>query len=161
MSRPSADPSPDPNGTEALAAVRPTLGVSVSVWRGDEVLIVRRGRAPSRGRWSPVGGKVEFGERLQAAAVREVAEETGVTCEILGLSDIREMIRPATADRAGFHVVLAVFAARWIAGTAVAGDDAEAVAWVRPEDLSEYDMLDGVVPYILATRRFASAPGSC
>lgn len=154
-------PPPDPSSTVALAAARPTLGVSVSVWRGDEVLLVRRARAPGIGRWSPVGGKVEFGETLAEAARREVAEEAGVDCEILGLSDIREMILPAAPDRPAMHVVLAVFAARWLSGEAIAGDDADAVAWVAPERLSDHRIVEGAVPYILATRRFANPDRTC
>ncbi|MEJ1157844.1 NUDIX hydrolase [Prosthecomicrobium sp. N25] len=137
----------------AMAAGRPVLGVSVSVWRGDEVLLVRRGREPSKGLWSPVGGKVEFGESLEAAARREVAEETGVDCEILGFSTLRELIMPDGAGGVRGHVVLAVFGARWLAGEARAGDDADAVAWVAADRLEDRPLVAGVVPYILGTRR--------
>jgi 8-oxo-dGTP diphosphatase len=137
----------------AMAEGRPVLGVSVSVWRGDEVLLIRRGREPAKGLWSPVGGKVDFGETLADAARREVAEETGVACEILGLSDLRELIMPDRAGGIRGHVVLAVFAARWLSGEAVAGDDAEAVAWVHADALAGRPLVEGVIPYILATRR--------
>jgi ADP-ribose pyrophosphatase YjhB (NUDIX family) len=135
------------------------LGVSVSVWRGGEVLLVRRGRDPGRGLWAPVGGRVEFGETTRAAAVREVREETGVTCALAGLSDIRDLVfRGADGGIAG-HVALAVFAARWVAGEAAAGDDADAVAWVAADRLADgtagLDLVEGVVPYILATRTLA------
>lgn len=133
------------------APLRPVLGVSVSVWRGGQVLLVRRGNAPSKGLWAPVGGRVEWGETLEEAALREVREETGVTCEIAGFTQLREMIR-ADGDGAGHHVVLAVFGARWLSGEAIAGDDADAVAWVNFDSLSDYDLVDGVIPYIAATR---------
>jgi 8-oxo-dGTP diphosphatase len=129
---------------------RPVLGVSVSVWRGDQVLLVRRGKAPSEGLWAPVGGRVEWGETLEAAALREVREETGVTCEIVGFTQLREMI--SVDGDVPYHVVLAVFAARWISGAAVAGDDAEAVAWVDFHTLSDDGLVEGVIPYIAATR---------
>lgn len=143
----------DPPSSTGLPEGRPVLGVSVCVWRGEEVLLVRRGRPPSRGRWAPVGGKVEFGERLAEAARREVKEETGVDCAVAGMSDIRELILPDRTGMLKHHVVLAVFGARWLAGEAVAGDDAEAVAWVRPEALDRLDLIEGVIPYIMATRR--------
>lgn len=130
---------------------RPVLGVSVSVWRDGQVLLVRRGKAPAKGLWAPVGGRVEWGETLEEAAIREVREETGVACEIAGFSQLREMIRH-DGDSPGHHVVLAVFGARWISGEAVAGDDAEAVAWVGFDALSQFNLVDGVIPYIAATR---------
>lgn len=138
--------------TSAAFPPRPLLGVSVSVWRDGRVLLIRRGKAPGRGLWSPVGGKVEFGETLAEAAVREVREETAVTCRLQPMSNVREML---LRDREGAltgHVVLAVFGAIWIEGEAAAGDDAEAVAWVDPAEFPNYRMLDGVEPYILATR---------
>lgn len=129
---------------------RPVLGVSVSVWRDQQVLLVKRGNAPAKGLWAPVGGRVEWGETLEEAATREVREETGVTCAIVGFSQLREMIRPGITS--GHHVVLAVFAARWISGEPIAGDDAADVAWVDFTALSDYDLVEGVIPYIAATR---------
>ena len=45
------------------------------------VLLVRRGRSPAAGMWAFPGGRLEAGERLAAAAVREAAEETGLRVE--------------------------------------------------------------------------------
>jgi 8-oxo-dGTP diphosphatase len=140
--------------TDILAQLgRPLLGVSVSVWRDDRVLLIRRGRDPGRGLWAPVGGKVGLGERLAEAALREVREETGVECRLTPLSDLREMIWPARDGRPASHVVLAVYGADWISGEPVAGDDAEAASWFVPADFDGLAMVPGVVPYILATRR--------
>jgi ADP-ribose pyrophosphatase YjhB (NUDIX family) len=132
---------------------RPVLGVSVCVWRGGDILLIRRGQAPSKGLWAPVGGRVEWGETLAEAARREVLEEAAIECDIVGFSQLREMIQPATDAKPGYHVVLAVFAARWRAGEIAAGDDAEAAKWVNPAHMADYPLVAGVVPYIDATRR--------
>jgi 8-oxo-dGTP diphosphatase len=61
---------------------------------------------------------MEMGETAVAAALRELAEETGVAAELVGLIDV--------VDHFGEDVqyVLIDYAARWIAGEPVAGDDA-------------------------------------
>ena len=44
----------------------------------ERVLLIRRAREPAMGKWAPPGGFLDAGETLEHAAVREVAEETGV-----------------------------------------------------------------------------------
>lgn len=105
-------PKPDPK------VKRPHTGVGVVVWRGDEVLLIRRGKEPFKGQWSIPGGTLEFGETLHEAALRELAEETSVTAEIAGLIDVYESVSPTG------HYVMIDYAARWLEGEPVAGDDA-------------------------------------
>jgi acetyl-CoA carboxylase carboxyl transferase subunit beta len=50
--------------------------------RHGRLLLVKRARDPQRGRWSVPGGRVEPGESLEAAAVREALEETGLRIEV-------------------------------------------------------------------------------
>lgn len=98
----------------------PVPCVGVVCLRGDEVLLIRRGTPPRQGEWSLPGGRIEPGERAVDAALRELREETGVEAEIIGLLDVVDGIFP----EAGRHYVLIDYAARWISGEPVAGDDA-------------------------------------
>ncbi|MBU1325608.1 MAG: NUDIX hydrolase [Alphaproteobacteria bacterium] len=107
----------------------PVPAVGVACFRGDEVLLIRRGREPRLGQWSLPGGRVEPGERLEETALRELREETGVEAELLGLVDVVDGIFPGH-DR---HYVLIDYAARWIAGDPVAGDDAAEAEFVPIE----------------------------
>ncbi|MGZ3297851.1 MAG: NUDIX hydrolase [Asticcacaulis sp.] len=104
--------------------IKPTPCVGVVCWRGEEVLLIRRGRAPRLGEWSIPGGRIEPGEALHAAALRELHEETGVEAEIAGLIEVYEIIEP------GFHYVLIDYAALWISGEPAAGDDASEANFV-------------------------------
>lgn len=109
----------------------PAPAVGVVCLRGDEVLLIRRGRPPLQGAWSLPGGRVEWGERLEQAARRELVEETGVSADILGLLDVVDgLFLP------GHHYVLIDFAARWISGEPAAGDDARESRFFRPEALA-------------------------
>ena len=111
----------------------PTPAVGVVCLRGDEVLLIRRGRPPKLGEWSLPGGRLEWGETLKEAALRELREETGVEAELLGLIDVVDGIFP---DDPGRHYVLVDYAARWISGEPRAGDDAAEAAF-HPLDAIE------------------------
>ena len=58
-----------------------TVDVVIITLRGEELqaLLVKRDIAPYKGRWAIPGGFVHIGESLEAAARRELREETGVT----------------------------------------------------------------------------------
>lgn len=112
---------------------RPIPCVGVVCFRGREVLLIQRGKQPRLGQWSIPGGRMEFGETAQEGALRELAEETGVRAQILGLIDVVDSIDLET----DWHGVLVDYAARWTGGEAVAGDDAMAAAFVPLEEALE------------------------
>jgi 8-oxo-dGTP diphosphatase len=111
----------------------PTIGVSVCVVQAGRVLLTQRARPPFENLWSLPGGHVKRGESLREAALRELKEETGISARLGEIIGWHEVIRPEK------HIVIAVFAARFDSGEAVAADDAKAVRWV---DLSEIDKLE-------------------
>lgn len=104
----------------------PVPAVGVVCLRGDEILLIRRGAPPRLGEWSLPGGRIESGEGVRAAALRELREETGVEARLIGLIDVVDGIFPD----AGRHYVLIDFVAEWISGEPVAGDDAADAAFV-------------------------------
>jgi 8-oxo-dGTP diphosphatase len=112
----------------------PVPAVGVVCLRGDDVLLIRRGRAPREGEWSLPGGRIEPGERAMDAALRELREETGVEAEVTGLLDVVDGLFP----EAGRHYVLIDYAARWLSGEPVAGDDAMEARFVA---LNQVDAL--------------------
>lgn len=124
---------------------RQRLGVSVACFRDDgHVLMVRRGKEPFRGFWSLPGGGVETGETLRAAALRELMEETAVSAELAGVITAVDLIGRDGAGAISAHVVLVVFAGRFVSGEAVAGDDAEAVRWSHPDRLDPAEITPDV-----------------
>ncbi len=99
------------------------VGVGAVVFRKRDVLLIRRGKPPFLGQWSIPGGRLEFGERLEAAALREVREETGIEARIVGLIGAFEAL-PAATGEADRHMVMVDYAAEWLSGAPIAGDDA-------------------------------------
>lgn len=108
----------------------PILSVSVLCHQDGSVLLIQRGKAPYKGYWSLPGGKVEWGETMQAAAAREFLEETGLRAELSGPVEIFDSIQRDGAGNVETHFALAVFIARKPSGTAIAGDDAASAEWV-------------------------------
>ena len=75
-----------------MKAGRDYIGVGVGAVIVDRgaVLLLKRKKAPEAGYWSIPGGRVEFGETLQAAVTREVKEELGCDATVvapLGVTD--------------------------------------------------------------------------
>ncbi len=71
---------------------RPWVGVGVVVWRGDEILLVRRAKPPRVGEWSIPGGAQSLGETVFEAAIREVREETGIAIRPTGIITVVDSI---------------------------------------------------------------------
>lgn len=119
----------------------PTVGVVCL--RGAEVLLIRRGTPPRLNQWSLPGGRLEWGETTAVAALRELKEETSVDAELLGLIDVVDGVFPARpGGDITRHYVLIDYAARWMAGEPVAGDDAAEARFVSRDDamaLVEWD----------------------
>jgi ADP-ribose pyrophosphatase YjhB (NUDIX family) len=104
--------------------------VGVILFRGDTVLLIRRGSPPRAGEWSLPGGGQELGETVEQAALRELAEETGLAPEgPLRLVDVVDSITRDAAGRVQFHYTLVDFAAKAAPGEAVPGGDCIALAW--------------------------------
>lgn len=106
-----------------MSPPHPVPGAGVVCVRGDEVLLVKRGRPPMLGQWSLPGGKIAWGETAAAAALRELTEETGVEARLIGLIDVVDGLF-REGDAVTGHVLLVDYAARWVAGEPQAADDA-------------------------------------
>jgi len=107
-----------------LTDTSPVLAVGAIVIRDRSLLMIQRGRAPNRGRWSIPGGRVETGESLADAVRREVLEETGLEVVVGDLVGILEV--PGDPH----YVILDYAAAPAGDQEPRAGDDAAAVRWV-------------------------------
>lgn len=135
---------------------QPRVGVSVGVWRGDEVLLVERSGDAAGGLWSFPGGHVEWGERLEDAARREVLEETGLRVRLVGRPLTHEVILPDSGGEAFRHYVLIVFAATAAANAEpVAASDALSARFVTADAAASLTLTPRLADFIDWTRALA------
>jgi len=137
-----------------IPPTHPQLAVSGAIFRDDRILLLRRARSPARGFYSLPGGRVEFGESLQAALHREVDEETGLKIEIVGLAGWREVLPGASG---GGHYLIMSFAARWLGGEPVLNDEHDDFKWLAPGPFGELRVTGGLEQVVAAARRLIQA----
>lgn len=138
---------------------RPWVGVGVIIWKGGELLLIRRGRAPRLGQWSIPGGAQHLGETVFEAAAREALEETGLTVRPTHIITVADAITRDEAGAVHYHYTLVEVAADWESGDAAAMDDALEARWATVEEavaLVPWDETDRVIRLAAAQRAAAS-----
>jgi len=99
------------------------------------------------GLWEFPGGKVEPGETPEAALIRELFEEIGITTKEACLAPLTF----ASHDYDEFHLLMPLFVCRRFEGTA-RGLEGQALKWVRPRDMRNYPMPpadEPLIPYLI------------
>jgi 8-oxo-dGTP diphosphatase len=117
----------------------PIAGVGAVITNSaGQVVLIRRSQSPRRNQWSIPGGRVEWGETVKDALLREVLEETGLTIQIERLIDVVDLLmRDASGDVIA-HYILIDFKANYFTGELRAGSDAAEARWVDPATLDQY-----------------------
>ena len=129
----------------------PVQCVGVICFRGDEVLLIKRGKPPRKGEWSIPGGRIEPGETEIAACSRELMEETGIRAEIRGkIAHI-----PAVFDGQAYD--LHDYWAIWQSGDPIAADDATDARFVNIQTLADTPMWSKTREIIEAGRQMKKA----
>ena len=119
---------------------RPQVAVGAIVTDAQgRVLLIQRGHPPSQGRWSVPGGRVERGETLAQALLRELAAETGLMARLGPLAEVIEYIDDS------YHYVILDYLMTDPLGELRAGEDATDARFVAMEDLADYPTTDGLL----------------
>jgi ADP-ribose pyrophosphatase YjhB (NUDIX family) len=122
---------------------RPEICVGAVVIDDDRLLLIRRGHGPAAGEWSLPGGRVEFGETMPEALVREVQEETNLEVVV---GDHLGYVEIFGADH---HFVVHDFLAiAFDAEVLRAGDDAIEAAWFELHAVAELSLSAGLAEFL-------------
>jgi ADP-ribose pyrophosphatase YjhB (NUDIX family) len=133
----------------------PRVAVAAVIFdAAGRVLLVQRGRPPGEGLWTVPGGKLEAGERLADAVVREVREETGLDVTCGALVEVVERMGD------GWHYVILDYLATVIGGTLMPADDVRDARWTTPADRAALALTDGLEPVLAHADRLRRAPAS-
>ena len=117
-----------------MTETKPIDCVGVICFRGDDVLLIKRGTAPRKGEWSIPGGRIEAGESERDAALRELFEETSI------MAALESKVATIDAQFEDYNYRLHDYAARWISGEPQFGDDAADARFVPPHELDALGM---------------------
>ncbi|MBI1243628.1 MAG: NUDIX domain-containing protein [Alphaproteobacteria bacterium] len=150
MAATAASGCDDPALSARLAApARVVLVVAAALIDADgRVLLARRPPGKSMaGLWEFPGGKIADGETPEAALVRELREELGIDLSHACLAPLTF----ASHRYDDFHLLMPLYAARNWTGTPEPREG-QALAWVRPNRLSEYPMPPADIPLVAALR---------
>jgi 8-oxo-dGTP diphosphatase len=122
---------------------------NVCVDVNDRLLLCRLSAITERpGWWTLPGGGVDFGEHPEAAAVRELHEETGLTGEVLELLAVDSWRRAARdrddAEQIDYHAVRVVYRTRVTEGSIVneAGGSTDRAQWFSRAELTDVLLIE-------------------
>ncbi|MGO1659331.1 MAG: NUDIX hydrolase [Marinobacter sp.] len=140
----------------------PVVATIAVLFRKEKVLLVRRANPPDAGRWGFPGGKIELGETVEMAAVRELYEETGVQAAARKVFNAVDAYDVDDEGRLRSHFVLIAVLCFWEAGEPLAADDALDAAFVPMTALGTSDLALSLDVEEIAREAYAlvSAPGS-
>lgn len=122
---------------------RPEVCVGAVAIEDGRLLLIRRGHGPAAGWWSVPGGRVEPGETLAEAVVREVSEETGLeaVCD--------ELVGWVERIGDGYHYVILDFKVTVLdQAEPVAADDAIEARWVSLDGVAELALVEGLAEFL-------------
>jgi 8-oxo-dGTP diphosphatase len=122
---------------------RPEVCVGAVAVLDGNLLLIRRGHGPAAGAWSVPGGRVETGELLAEAVVRELREETGLEGVCGPLVGWVERI-----DDEHHFVILDFEVTVLDAADPVAGSDAAEAAWVPLHEVADHRLVDGLAEFL-------------
>ncbi|MFJ7725105.1 NUDIX hydrolase [Neobacillus sp. NPDC097160] len=114
------------------------LVVSVSIIKGDEVLIIKENKPSAINKWNFPSGRIEYKEDILDAACREVKEESGLDVNLTGTTGIYNFI-----SNSNDQVILFHFTGEITGGSLkIEEDEIIDSKWIKVTELMNFDNND-------------------
>lgn len=139
----------------------PIPAVGAIILNGNHVLLIQRGQAPSKGKWTLPGGVVELGETPEEALVREIREECHLDIQLQGIVKVVNRVIKDENGQIKYHYLILDYLASCRSeqfcseNSLQAGSDVKDVRWIPLEEIVSYDVTEGLrdVIYEVVERR--------
>ena len=126
----------------------PSPAASVLLVKDDKVLLIKRGKQPSKGLWSLPGGSKEDDESFEECAKRELFEETELVVDELENIGTRERVSLDANGNVARRYIITTFLAFQFSGSLKAGDDAADAGWFTYVQVQNLQTTDGLMEFL-------------
>jgi 8-oxo-dGTP diphosphatase len=117
---------------------QPIVGIGVVIVKDGQMVLIKRGNEPGRGKWSIPGGIVELGEHITQTVIREAKEETCLDVTNPQLIDVVDTVDLDPDGKVKYQYVIVDYLVKVIGGEIAAASDAEELRWVPFGEVESY-----------------------
>ncbi len=134
----------------------PIPAVGAVILKDDQILLIQRGQAPAKGKWTLPGGVVELGESPEEALIREVQEECNLAIKTFGVIDVVNRVIRDEHNAIKYHYVIVDYLAHcqavesWHKVSPQPGTDVMNARWISLREVSQYELTEGLLQIIRA-----------
>jgi 8-oxo-dGTP diphosphatase len=134
----------------------PIPSVGAVILKDDHILLIQRGQAPAKGKWTLPGGVVELGESPEEALIREVKEECRLSITVIGVIDVVNKVIRDDRNAIKYHYVIIDYLGHCQTDESLSqvssqpGTDVTDVRWVSLQEVTQYDLTEGLLRIIRA-----------
>jgi 8-oxo-dGTP diphosphatase len=117
---------------------QPIVGIGVVIVKDGQMVLIKRGNEPGRGKWSIPGGIVELGEHITQTVIREAKEETCLDVTNPHLIDVVDTVDLDPDGKVKYQYVIVDYLVKVVGGEIAAASDAEELRWVPFGEVESY-----------------------
>jgi 8-oxo-dGTP diphosphatase len=117
---------------------QPIVGIGVVIVKDGQMVLIKRGNEPGRGKWSIPGGIVELGEHITQTVIREAKEETCLDVTNPRLIDVVDTVDLDPDGKVKYQYVIVDYLVKVVGGEIAAASDAEELRWVPFGEVESY-----------------------